>query len=417
MSKYLIRKCAPLNGKVRVCGAKNSVLPILAATILCEDRCIIKEVPFLSDVYNMKNLLIMLGADIKENVSANILTVLTKNINNSELPYELVKSIRASFLIAGPLLGRFGRVKIQMPGGCAIGERPIDLHLKGFKLLGAEINQSHGVIDIQADKLTGAEIYLDFPSVGATENIMMAAVFAEGQTLINNCAVEPEIVDLAQFLNHMGCKVTGAGSDTIKITGVKSIHGCSYSIIPDRIEAGTFMLAAAITRGNVTIENVICEHLKPVISKLREMNVGVEEMPDSVRVYCDGELKNTDIKTMPYPGFPTDMQAPFMSFMSTIDGTGIVNETIFENRFMHVGELNRLGADIKIEAKTAVVKGVDKLTGTQVRATDLRAGAALVISALRAEGMTEIGEIHHIERGYYKLEEKLKSLGVDIKKE
>lgn len=416
MGKFIIEKSRPLNGRVRVCGAKNSVLPVLAASLLTKEDCVVKDTPFLKDVVIMLEILCGLGAQSKCDYGQNSIFINCADIGNNELPYELVKKIRASFLIAGPLLARFGKVKIQTPGGCPIGVRPIDLHLKGFSLMGAEIKQEHGSIEITARKLRGADVYLDFPSVGATENIIMAAVLAEGVTNISNCAVEPEIVDLADFLNSMGALVEGAGSDNIKITGVDKLHGCTHTLIPDRIEAGTYMVGAAITKGDVIIENVICEHLKPVSAKLREMNVEVEEGDGFIRVKGGGTYSNTDVKTMPFPGFPTDMQAQFMSLMAVTKGTGIVNETIFENRFMHVGELNRMGADIKVESKSAVVRGVDKITGTQVRATDLRAGAALILSALAAEGTTEIADIYHIERGYYKIEEKLRSLGADIKR-
>jgi UDP-N-acetylglucosamine 1-carboxyvinyltransferase len=303
-----------------------------------------------------------------------------------------------------------------MPGGCPIGVRPVDLHLKGFSLLGAEIKQEHGNIEISSPKIKGNNIYLDFPSVGATENIIMASVMAEGETYISNCSVEPEIINLADFLNKMGAKVFGAGTDNIKIIGVKELFGTAHKIIPDRIEAGTFMIGAVITKGDVTIKNVVRDHLRPVIAKLKDMNVDIEEKENMLRVRCDRELVNTDIKTLPFPGFPTDMQAQFMSLMAVTNGTGIINETIFENRFMHVGELNRMGADIKVESKSAIIKGVSKLTGTQVKATDLRAGAALILSALVAEGETEISDIYHIERGYYRIEEKFKKLGAKIKK-
>lgn len=416
MCKFLIEKSPCLKGKVKISGSKNSVLPILAASILTKSRCIINEVPDLSDVSIMIELLKNLGANLEYIKENNKIILNCSNVSNIELPYELVKKIRASFLIAGPMLARFGKVRIQMPGGCAIGVRPVDLHLKGFSILGAEINQEHGIIEIKAKKLKGAEIYLDFPSVGATENIIMASVFAEGETIISNCAIEPEIVDLALFLNSMGANIIGAGSDTIKIKGQKSLSGCEHTIIPDRIEAGTFMTIAAATGGDVCIENVICEHLKPISAKLKEINVEIEENDNSIRVSRIAELKNTDIKTLPYPGFPTDMQSQFMSLMSIAKGNSIINETVFENRFMHVGELNRMGADIKIESKSAIIKGVERLTGTQVKATDLRAGAALIISSLIADGMTEISDIYHIERGYCNIEDKLSKLGAKIKK-
>jgi UDP-N-acetylglucosamine 1-carboxyvinyltransferase len=317
-------------------------------------------------------------------------------------------------LLAGALLGRFGKARLPFPGGCSIGVRPVDLHLKGFSLLGASYTLEHGIVDIRAERLKGADICLDLPSVGATENIILAAVKAEGETVISNCALEPEIADLISFLNKCGAKITGAGTDTIKITGVKTLHPCKHNVIPDRIEAGTFMLAAAASCGNVCVKNVVTEHLKSVISKLREINTDVEEGADFVTVSAKKRLKNTDIKTMPFPGFPTDMQAQFMSLMSVCEGSGIINETVFENRFMHVCELNRMGADIRVDGRNAFVRGVSRLTGTKVKATDLRAGAALVISALCAEGTTEIGDIHYIDRGYEKFDEKLKKLGAKI---
>ena len=412
MEKLIVAKSNPLKGEIKISGSKNSVLPILAACILTKEKMILNEVPKLSDVDIMTELLEGLGIEVKR--QGEKVELKGNYVDNIELDYHLVKKIRASFLLAGPLLSRFGRVRIQMPGGCSIGVRPIDLHLKGFCLLGAEYTQEHGVIEIKADKLIGNEIYLDFPSVGATENIMLAAVMAEGETVIANSAIEPEIVDLADCLNKMGAKIEGAGTDIIKIKGVNSLSGCIHTVIPDRIEAGTFMLATAVTGGDVVLKNVITDHLRPVIHKLREVNVDVTEGEDYIRILPMGRLKNTDIKTMPYPGFPTDMQAQFMSLMTLGQGTGIINETVFENRFMHVSELNRMGADIKIEGKSAIVQGVDRLTGTQVNATDLRAGAALIISALAAEGKTEIGEIHHIDRGYCDIDKKLRALGADI---
>ncbi len=416
MDKFIVEKSGPLRGEVITDGAKNAVLPIIAATVLTGEKCVIENVPYLKDVEIMLKLLETLGARTSFSEKEKKIIVDGGKILNNSLPYELVKKIRASFLFAGPLLSRFGKVKIQMPGGCPIGVRPVDLHLKGFSLLGAEIKQEHGNIEISSPKIKGNNIYLDFPSVGATENIIMASVMAEGETYISNCSVEPEIINLADFLNKMGAKVFGAGTDNIKIIGVKELFGTAHKIIPDRIEAGTFMIGAVITKGDVTIKNVVRDHLRPVIAKLKDMNVDIEEKENMLRVRCYRELVNTDIKTLPFPGFPTDMQAQFMSLMAVTNGTGIINETIFENRFMHVGELNRMGADIKVESKSAIIKGVSKLTGTQVKATDLRAGAALILSALVAEGETEISDIYHIERGYYRIEEKFKKLGAKIKK-
>jgi UDP-N-acetylglucosamine 1-carboxyvinyltransferase len=323
--------------------------------------------------------------------------------------------MRASFLVLGPLLARCGQAKISLPGGCAIGTRPIDLHLKGFEALGAEIDIGHGYIEAKAPHgLTGARIYLDFPSVGATENIMMAASLAAGQTILENPAHEPEIVDLANILNVMGANVRGAGTNVIKIDGVKTLHGTTYAVIPDRIEAGTYMVAAAMTGGDVYIENVLTEHLKPVIAKLKEAGVFIEEDTNGVRVRSTGLIRAVDIKTLPYPGFPTDMQAQFMALMTMAQGTSVITETVFENRFMHVDELKRMGANIKINGRSAVVEGVPILTGCPVKATDLRAGAALVLAGLVAQGRTEVGYIHHIDRGYDGIVDKLRGIGADI---
>ncbi len=416
MEKFIIEKSSPLKGEITIDGAKNAVLPIIASTILTGEKCIIENAPFLKDVEIMLKILEVLGAKTSFCEKEKRIAIDCRKISNVPLPYELVKKLRASFLFAGPMLSRFGKVNIQMPGGCPIGIRPVDLHLKGFSMLGAKIKQEHGNIEIISQGVKGNNIYLDFPSVGATENIIMAAVLAEGETNISNCSVEPEIVDLAEFLNKMGAYIYGAGTDSIKIIGVPEVYGAVHSIIPDRIEAGTFMIGAVITKGDLIIKNIICDHLRPVIAKLKDMNVDVEENENSIRVHSENELINTDVKTLPFPGFPTDMQAQFMSLMAVTKGTGIINETIFENRFMHVGELNRMGADIKVESKSAIIKGVPKLTGTQVKATDLRAGAALILSALVAEGETEISDIYHIERGYCNIEEKIRKLGGKIKK-
>lgn len=364
----------------------------------------------------MQNLLQYLGVTVKWSKAKGEIELITDNISEHEAPYDLVSQMRASFLIMGPLLARIGKAKIPLPGGCAIGSRPVDLHLKGFNALGAEIIQQNGYVEAYAKKLTGNKIYLDFPSVGATENIMMAAVYAEGTTIIENAAVEPEIVDLANYLNKMGADIRGAGTDSIKINGVKKLTGTSHCVIPDRIEAGTFMIAGAITGGEVFLENVVCDHLKPIIAKLKECNVDVSETEKGIRVCGRNEIKAVDIKTLPYPGFPTDMQAPFMSLLSIAEGTSMVIETVFENRFMHVGELKRMGAQIKIESRSAIIDGVKKLTGTQVKATDLRAGAALILCALVADETTEISDIYHIERGYSEMEKKLAALGARIEK-
>ncbi|MGL5269967.1 MAG: UDP-N-acetylglucosamine 1-carboxyvinyltransferase [Selenomonadaceae bacterium] len=418
MEKLIINGGNRLEGRVKISGAKNAVLPIIAATLLGQDQpSLLDEVPALEDVHTISEVLLELGVKAQFDEAKNTLLVDSSKIACCEAPYDLVRKMRASFLIMGPLLARCGQAKISLPGGCAIGTRPIDLHLKGFEALGAEIEIGHGFILAKADNgLKGARIYLDFPSVGATENIMMAACMAEGQTLIENPAQEPEIVDLANYLNVMGAKIRGAGTNAIKIEGVKKLTGRNYTIIPDRIEAGTYMVAAAMTRGDVYIENAISEHLKPVIAKLKEAGVTIEEDVSGIRVSCDKQTKAVDVKTMPYPGFPTDMQAQFMAMLAISEGNGLVTETVFENRFMHVDELKRMGANIKIDGRTSVVEGVDTLTGCQVKATDLRAGAAMVLAGLVAEGETQIGYIHHIDRGYDNLVKKLCALGADIRR-
>ena len=356
-----------------------------------------------------------LGAKVDFNRQQHTLFVDSTVLKTVDAPYDLVRKMRASFVIMGPLLARYGKAKISMPGGCAIGTRPIDLHLKGFEALGAEIEIGHGFISATAPNgLKGTSIYLDFPSVGATENIIMAACMAEGQTILENAAQEPEIIDLANFLNIMGAKIRGAGTNVIKITGVPKLIGHNYTIIPDRIEAGTYMVAVAMTGGDIYIENAISEHLKPVIAKLNEAGVKIEEDIDGIRVSCNKRPKAIDIKTLPYPGFPTDMQAQFMAMLTIADGTGLVTETVFENRFMHVGELKRMGACIKVDGRTSIVEGVPSLNGCQVKATDLRAGAAMVLAGLVANGETEVSYIHHIDRGYDNLVEKLCGLGADI---
>ena len=416
MTKFVVSTSDPLKGNVKISGAKNAVLPILAASLLTEEECTIKSVPNLKDVSLMFDILKDVGAEINFSEENDLLKIKTGEIINFEESYDLAGKMRASFLIMGPLLTRINKARIPLPGGCKIGTRPIDLHLKGFQALGAKIKQEHGYIDIYANGLKGSKIYLDFPSVGATENIIMAASLANGKTIIENAAAEPEIEDLANFINSMGGKVSGAGTSTVEIVGVKKLFGTEHTVIPDRIEAGTFMVASAITGGDIILENVNKEHLKPVIAKLAETNVKSKNMGEDLRVYITGKLKPINLKTMPFPGFPTDMQAQFMSLMCKTEGTSIITETVFENRFMHAGELQRMGADIKIDSRNAVIEGVKKMTGTQVKATDLRAGSALILSALAAEGMTEIGDIYHIERGYYKIEEKLKKLGAKIEK-
>ena len=414
MEKLVIIGGEKLKGEVNVSTAKNSVLPIIAASILSRDKCIIENAPMLEDVFVIGDVLRSINANIDVNRENNRIVIDTSNILQGEPSGELVRKMRASFLIMGPMISRYGRFKLSLPGGCNIGSRPIDLHLKGFTALGAEVNIGHGYVEAKADRLTGNKIYLDFPSVGATENIMMAAVLAEGETIIENSAEEPEIEDLAKFLNSMGAQIIGAGTDTIKIIGVKDLKGTVHKPICDRIEAGTFMVAAAISRSKIKINGINEEHLKPVIAKLTEMGVVIEIAGSSMVVDGTKALKPIDIKTMPYPGFPTDMQAQMMSLLCAVPGTSIITETVFENRFMHASELKRMGANIKIDGRSAVIEGVDKLTGSEVKATDLRAGAALILSALIAEGKTEIGDIYHIDRGYMNIEDKFRALGVNI---
>ncbi|ABK60828.1 MULTISPECIES: UDP-N-acetylglucosamine 1-carboxyvinyltransferase [Clostridium] len=416
MEKILIKGGKKLRGEVNISSAKNAILPIIAASILCADKCTIKNTPMLNDVFVISDVLRDLNADIHINCKDNVMTIDTKNVIDKEPNSELVRKMRASFLIMGPMIARFGKFRLSLPGGCNIGTRPIDLHLKGFSALGATINVGHGYVEASADKLVGNKIYLDFPSVGATENIMMASVFAEGQTIIENPAGEPEIQDLANFLNAMGAKVKGAGTDRIIIDGVKELKGTEYTPIPDRIEAGTFMVAAAITKSKIKLNHVNIAHLNPIIAKLDEIGVGIEKHNNSIIVNGDNNLKPADIKTMPYPGFPTDMQAQVMSLLCTIEGTSVITETIFENRFMHVCELKRMGANIKIDGRCAVIEGVNKLTGCEVKATDLRAGAALILAGLAAEGCTKIGNIYHVDRGYVNIENKLLGLGADVKR-
>ena len=418
MERLIINGGNRLSGTVKISGAKNAVLPIIAATLLGQDKeTCLDEVPCLEDVKTISDVLKTLGVKVNHDAANHRLFVDAANIQNVTAPYDLVRKMRASFLIMGPLLARLGEAKISLPGGCAIGTRPIDLHLKGFEALGAKISIGHGDISAVAPEgLKGARIYLDFPSVGATENILMAASMAQGQTVIENPAQEPEIVDLANYLGIMGAKIRGAGTNVIKVEGVPKLIAHDYTIIPDRIEAGTYMIAAAMTRGDVYIANAISEHLKPVIAKLKEAGVQVIEDVEGIRVVCDSRPRCVDIKTLPYPGFPTDMQAQFMALQTISSGTSVVTETVFENRFMHVDELRRMGAKIKIDGRTSIIEGQEKLTGCQVKATDLRAGAAIVLAGLVAEGETQVGYIHHIDRGYDNLVQKLVSLGADIRR-
>ena len=420
MAKILVNNSGPLHGEVWISGAKNSVLPLMAATILTADTCVIEDVPDLADVSVMKKMLLKYGAKI-DDAEAGTIRISTPEITSCEGDRALVQEMRASLFTMGPMLARYGKIVMPMPGGCTIGRRPIDLHLKGFRALGAKVveDDEHELVTVTAgpDGLTGDVIYLDFPSVGATENILMAATLAKGTTIIENAAKEPEIIDLANQLNKMGARIKYAGTDMIRIEGVEKLTGCIHAAIPDRIETGTFMLAAAITRGDILIRNALPGHVRPIMAKLKECNVSVEVTPDGIYVDArDRELIATDIKTLPYPGFPTDIQSPFMAFLATVNGSSVVRETVFENRFMHVVELNRMGADIITENREALVPGGKHLKGAKVRATDLRAGAAMVLAGLSATGTTEISEIYHIERGYEDFVGKFKALGADIMK-
>ncbi len=418
MAKFLVKNTGPLKGEVTVSGSKNAVLPIMAATLLSDDECIILDAPDLRDVDVMCDILRNLGAGVEVDFEDKKIVVNPSGISGSEVDSDLANRMRASVLTVGPLLAKKGRARVARPGGCPIGERPIDLHLKGFEALGAKVETTDEYVDITADKLMGAHIYLDYPSVGATENIMCAAVLAEGNTTISGVAKEPEIVALANVLNKMGARVKGAGESTITIRGVESLHGTEYTVIPDRIEAGTYMIAAAITRGDVLVKNIVPDYVEPIMAKLSECGFIVEDTLEGIRVRGDivKKLSPTSIKTLPYPGFPTDMQSPFMALLTTIEGKSEVFETVFENRFMHVEELRRMGADIELNGNKAIISGGKKLTGSQVISTDLRAGAAMVLAGLTAEGETEISEIYHIERGYSQFVEKLRGIGAYIER-
>ena len=416
MEKLIVKGGKRLVGTVKTSGAKNAVLPIIAASIMGTSPSHFDEVPMLEDVRTISEVLRSLGIKV-ESKEKNCLDIDSTVVESYEPPCELMRNMRASFFVMGPLLARMGKARIYMPGGCAIGARPVDIHLKGFEALGVVLAQQDGFIEATTPNgLKGATIYFDFPSVGATENVMMAAALAEGVTILENAAEEPEIVALASYLNKMGAKIRGAGTDVIRIEGVKELHGADYTIIPDRIEAGTYMIAAAMTGGDVIVDNVLPEHQKPLIAKLREAGAIVEEDIDKVRVIGNGTLKGVSVKTLPYPGFPTDMQAQIMAMMVVSEGKSKVTETVFENRFMHVEELNRMGATITTSDRSANIEGPAKLVGCDVRATDLRAGAAMILAGLVAEGETRIGDLHHIDRGYEDIVEKLKNLGADIER-
>ncbi|MCS4501850.1 UDP-N-acetylglucosamine 1-carboxyvinyltransferase [Staphylococcus aureus] len=418
MDKIVIKGGNKLTGEVKVEGAKNAVLPILTASLLASDKpSILVNVPALSDVETINNVLTTLNADVTYKKDENAVVVDATKTLNEEAPYEYVSKMRASILVMGPLLARLGHAIVALPGGCAIGSRPIEQHIKGFEALGAEIHLENGNIYANAkDGLKGTSIHLDFPSVGATQNIIMAASLAKGKTLIENAAKEPEIVDLANYINEMGGRITGAGTDTITINGVESLHGVEHAIIPDRIEAGTLLIAGAITRGDIFVRGAIKEHMASLVYKLEEMGVELDYQEDGIRVRAEGELQPVDIKTLPHPGFPTDMQSQMMALLLTANGHKVVTETVFENRFMHVAEFKRMNANINVEGRSAKLEGKSQLQGAQVKATDLRAAAALILAGLVADGKTSVTELTHLDRGYVDLHGKLKQLGADIER-
>jgi len=416
LEKIIVRGGQRLYGTVKVEGAKNAVLPVIAATLLASDgKSVIRDVPTLSDVFTINEVLRNLNAEVV--FDNNTVVVDASRELNDEAPFEYVRKMRASVLVMGSLLARNGRARVALPGGCAIGSRPIDQHLKGFEAMGAKVKVGNGFIEAEVDgRLKGAKIYLDFPSVGATENIMMAATLAQGTTIIENVAKEPEIVDLANFLNKMGARVKGAGTGTLRIEGVDVLFGADHAIIPDRIEAGTFMVAAAITGGNVLVQGAVPEHLSSLIAKMEEMGVEIFEEEDGVRVIGPERLKAVDIKTMPHPGFPTDMQSQMMALLLRADGTSMITETVFENRFMHVEEFRRMNAEIKIEGRSVILNGPSNLQGAEVSATDLRAAAALILTGLVSEGVTRVTELKHLDRGYVNFHGKLAGIGADIER-
>ena len=410
---------ASLHGHVKISGAKNSALAIMAGALLCPEDCRLRNVPSLVDVMRMSQILSALGVKIERN--GEFLDIDARHIGQSTAPYELVSQLRASFFVIGPVLARLGVARVPLPGGCAIGARPVDLHVRGLQLMGAEVQIDHGMVYAYVSgngrkKLKGAKIYLDYPSVGATETLMMAATLAEGETTIENAAQEPEVADLANFCKAMGANIRGAGTNTIIISGVPSLHSVDYSVIPDRIEAGTFLVAGAITHSEITLSPVVPEHLTAVIAKLGEIGAKVIAEGSNCLRIVPGSLRATDIETLPYPGFPTDMQAPFMALLTRSEGDSVITETVFENRLRHVAELNRMGADIRVKGNNAIVRGVPMLSGVPVVATDLRASASLVLAALAAEGKTTIQGLHHLDRGYHNLEAKLQQLGARLQR-
>ncbi len=413
MEKFIIKGGRKLHGEVEISGAKNAVVAIIPAVILSDEPCVLENVPNISDVSISLRILYEMGASVIF-LDKHTVRIDATGITDPIVPYEMAKHMRASYYFLGTLLGKFRRARVSMPGGCDLGDRPIDQHLKAFTALGATCTIDRGMVDIQSEELYGTQIYFDMVTVGATINAMLAAVKATGMTVIENAAKEPHIVDLANFLNSMGADIMGAGTDVIKIKGVKHLKGATYAVIPDQIEAGTFMVAAAATRGNVLIKNVIPKHLESITAKLAKIGVNVEEFDESVRISVDGPLVKTSVKTMPHPGFPTDMQPQISTLLCLAEGTSIVTDGIFDNRFRYVNELRRMGADISVDGKVAVIEGVGQLMGAPVTAPDLRAGAALVIAGLAAKGVTEIEDIYHIERGYENFEEKLRGIGADI---
>ena len=414
MSELIVRKSGPLFGTVLIGGSKNAVLPILCACLLTQERCEIRQVPPFADVLALLGILRALGADVEYDEKKQMVHIQARRMKMGGGGEELAGRLRASFLVLGPILARKGRAQVPLPGGCPIGTRPVDLHLKGLTALGARIRVDHGMAKGRCRILRGTEVYLDLPSVGATENLLMAATLAQGVTVIENAAAEPEIVDLAAFLKKMGAKIQGAGTPKITITGVDSLHGARHSVMSDRVETGTFLAAVAITGGDVVLKNTPNDHLAAILAKLREAGAVIEEGVGSLHIKATGEILPFDVKTMPYPGFPTDLQAVFMALAAVAKGTSVITETLFENRFLQAAQLNRMRAGIKTDGRVAVVEGVRHLTGTAVTATDLRAGAALVVAALAAEGETQISHISHIDRGYDHLEEKLQGLGAEI---
>lgn len=416
MERLIINGGKALKGSVEINGAKNAAVAILPAAVMAsEGKCIIDNIPDIEDVHCLERILKALGCAVTK-LDTNTLEIDSSDVTSFSACTEDVRRMRASYYFIGALLARFKEAKVELPGGCPIGVRPIDQHIKGFEALGANVVIEHGAVKVKADKLVGANIFFDVVSVGATINVMIAATLAEGMTTLENVAKEPHVVDVANFLNSMGANIKGAGTDVIRIKGVKSLKGCNYSVIPDQIEAGTFMIAAVATKGDVTITNVIPKHLESISAKLTEMGANVEEGDDSVRITVDGPLRGVNVKTTPYPGFPTDIQQPMSALLSITPGRSLITESIWENRHKHIDELKKMGANIKVEGRVAIIDGVEKLTGAVVKATDLRAGAAMVISGLVAEGETEITSIEHIDRGYPHIEDKFKALGADIRR-